>query len=235
MRVLVALALLALSIAGCEWPSHVGRGEVRQSHLALRSSLNAVPRCLPSDYDVGQALDQCRYERAAEQLDIVRQSELGTANNARLFSTYLVTHQSDAAVAALNVGQTTEARALVGEAEETLGSLRTEREGDPPTWSDAAEKLAVAKGRLALADGDRATARRELIVAGRALAAPTQLTFGPNVTLARDLLAAGDTASVLAYFAVLDSTWTHGIPQVAGWRDALDQGSEPDFGANLLY
>ena len=135
-------------------------------------------------------------------------------------------------MAALDAGRTSEARARAAEVREALALLDAE---EVARSTSATEKAALVEGRLALVAGDTATARARLLDAGRVLAAPDQVSFGPNVTLARDLLAAGDTASVLAYFDVLDRTWAFGADRVEGWRSALGRGEKPDFGPNLVY
>lgn len=187
---------------------------LREAHAAV----DAVPRCARSAYGTDAAFHACRYERAVDRV--------AAAGASGLRFEFL----GDAAVTALDAGRPDDARRWLREARAAIGAA-----GDDDDVGEAPEKAAVAEGRLALLDGDRATARDRLLASARALTEATQLSFGPNATLARDLLAAGDTATVRAYLAALDTTWTDGADKVAAWRAALDQGEGPDFGANLVY
>jgi len=88
-------------------------------------------------------------------------------------------------------------------------------------------------GRLALHDGDTAQAERRLLILGRVPGSPVRDTYGPNMRLAKDLLAAGRRDAVLAYFDECGSFWKQ--PQLAEWRSDVAQGRTPHFGANLYY
>lgn len=185
--------------------------------------LKAVEACSRSDFSDDEAFARCRYDRAQERLALVR--------DPRLRAHYL----GDVAVTSLDAGLLDEARRRATEARALVADMAGERL--PVQTSDAEEKAAIVEGRLALAAGDTATARARLIDAGSVLASPTQTSFGPNVTLARDLLAAGDTASVRAYFDTLSRTWPaeSSAERLRQWRAALDRGETPDFSANLVY
>jgi hypothetical protein len=61
-----------------------------------------------------------------------------------------------------------------------------------------------ALGRIALRKGDRATARQELRAAGRTPGSPQLNSFGPQLTLARELLEQGQPADREAVVALLD-------------------------------
>jgi len=61
-----------------------------------------------------------------------------------------------------------------------------------------------ALGRIALRKGDRATARQELRAAGRTPGSPQLNSFGPQFTLARQLLEQGQPADREAVVAFLD-------------------------------
>ena len=88
-------------------------------------------------------------------------------------------------------------------------------------------------GRLALHDGDMAQAERRLLILGRVPGSPVRDTFGPNMRLAKDLLAAGRRDTVLAYLDECSSFWK--TPQLAEWHSDVVQGRTPHFGANLYY
>lgn len=88
-------------------------------------------------------------------------------------------------------------------------------------------------GRLALHDGDTAQAERYLLAMGRVSGSPSLDSFGPNMRLAKDLLAAGRRDTVLAYFDECGRFWKY--PQLAEWRVDVVQGRTPHFDANLYY
>ena len=60
-------------------------------------------------------------------------------------------------------------------------------------------------------------------------------TFGPNMTLARDLLAKGEKEVVLAYFDLCKNFWKMEDGRLAKWRQDIAADRSPDFGANLIY
>lgn len=88
-------------------------------------------------------------------------------------------------------------------------------------------------GRLALRDGDIAQAGKHLLAMGRTSGSPTLDTSGPNMRLAKDLLAAGRRDTVLAYLDECGNFWKD--PQLVQWRSDVAQGRTPHFGANLYY
>jgi hypothetical protein len=90
-------------------------------------------------------------------------------------------------------------------------------------------------GRIALAEGDAATAGNELRAAGRTPGSPQLDSFGPNCRLALDLLRAGERSAVLEYLDLCGRFWKHDVGRREVWLAEVRQGSEPDFGANLVY
>ena len=60
-------------------------------------------------------------------------------------------------------------------------------------------------------------------------------SFGPNMQLAKDLLAKGEREVVLEYFKRCRTFWEMGADQLAAWTDAVNRGATPEFGANLEY
>lgn len=71
--------------------------------------------------------------------------------------------------------------------------------------------------------------------AGDTPGSPQLNSFGPNMTLARDLLQRGETAPVLAYFEQVRRFWKMGGGRLDAWSAAVEAGRIPDFGGNLLY
>ncbi|SRR6266545_2584960 len=90
-------------------------------------------------------------------------------------------------------------------------------------------------GRVAFASGDIATAKQELLEAGRTPGSPQLDSFGPNMALALDLLRKGERETVRKYFSECANFWQLGRGQLRNWATLTKFGITPDFGANLLY
>jgi hypothetical protein len=91
-------------------------------------------------------------------------------------------------------------------------------------------------GHVALASGDVAGAREHLLAAGATPGSPQLDSFGPELTLAKDLLAAGERAAVVEYLKLCERFWTDHAPALRRWSAAIQAGETPDlerFGALL--
>jgi len=93
----------------------------------------------------------------------------------------------------------------------------------------------IVAGRVALAAGDIESAKANLLAAGKTAGSPALNSFGPNMTLARDLLQKNDSATVIAYLDECRSFWKLEQGRLAKWIDMAQRGVMPDFGANLVY
>jgi len=84
-------------------------------------------------------------------------------------------------------------------------------------------------GRVALARGDLAAAAAELLEAGRTPGSPQLNSFGPNMALARELLARGQTAPVREYFLLCRRFWMpeFGDAKLKEWDSDVVAGREP--------
>jgi hypothetical protein len=90
-------------------------------------------------------------------------------------------------------------------------------------------------GRVALAKGDLAAAKEHLLQAGRTPGSPQLNSFGPNVSLARDLLARGEVSIVVEYFRLCEAFWEMESGRIAHWSQVAESGEMPEFGPNLVY
>jgi hypothetical protein len=90
-------------------------------------------------------------------------------------------------------------------------------------------------GRVALAAGDVAKARAELLAAGQTPGSPQLNSFGPNMRLAQELLRVGEHDVVLEYFEHCRRFWSMGDKRLAEWIDDIARGRAPNFGPNLDY
>ena len=55
------------------------------------------------------------------------------------------------------------------------------------------------------------------------------------MTLAKDLLEAGEREAVLAYFDLCAKFWELGDDELTEWRKLVEDGGIPEFGPNLDY
>lgn len=89
---------------------------------------------------------------------------------------------------------------------------------------------------VALQRGDIGTAREELLAAGRTPGSPQLNSFGPNMTLAKGLLEAGERDVVLQHFDLCGVFWMSEFRgNLPFWTTDVREGRVPDFRANLLY
>jgi hypothetical protein len=134
----------------------------------------------------------------------------------------------DAAKSALDVDEREKTKAYAT----GLLELAQAQRGDW-NYGNATHGGHVVLERLALVDGDRESAKRHLLAAGGTAGSPQLGTFGPNMTLARDLIKAGEKDAVLQYFDLCRKFWKAG--PLDKWTKDVQSGAMPDFGANLLY
>lgn len=102
-------------------------------------------------------------------------------------------------------------------------------------YGNAIHKSNLILGRVALASGDTESAKKYLIAAGKTKGSPQLNSFGPNMTLAKELLEMGEKDIVIQYFGLCDKFWDMGHEQLKTWTQKVKEGKVPDFGANLDY
>jgi len=91
-------------------------------------------------------------------------------------------------------------------------------------------------GRVALRrDKNVALASNFLLASGKTPGSPQLNSFGPNMSLAKDLLAAGERDTVLAFFRECGLFWKNQFSKLDQWTAMVKGGGEPEFGANLVY
>lgn len=90
-------------------------------------------------------------------------------------------------------------------------------------------------GRVALREGKTEEAASQLLDAGATPGSPQLNSFGPNLTLAKDLLAKHQTKPVLEYLAECKIFWKMDRGRLDQWTVAIRAGNTPKFGANLNY
>jgi hypothetical protein len=107
----------------------------------------------------------------------------------------------------------------------------------PQDWNygNALHKGHLILGRVALRRNDVAEARRRLLAAGQTPGSPQLDSFGPNMTLAEELLQRGEKHIVLEYLDLCASFWKLDNGSLAAWRLMIRNDKAPNFGAHLLY
>lgn len=104
-------------------------------------------------------------------------------------------------------------------------------------YGNAIHDANLVLGRIALTQGLTNDAKMFLIAAGNSSGSPQLNSFGPNLTLAKDLLEKGEREVVLAYFQLIRRFWQlpHNRSRLSEWEVEVKAGRVPNFGPNLHY
>ncbi len=107
----------------------------------------------------------------------------------------------------------------------------------PGDWNygNAVQDANLVMGRIAVKDGHVAEAKQYLIAAGNSPGSPQMNSFGPNMSLAKDLLEKGERQVVLEHFELCRKFWKMHDGRLDKWSQEVKDGKIPDFGANLVY
>jgi hypothetical protein len=107
----------------------------------------------------------------------------------------------------------------------------------PDNWNygNAVHDGNLVLGRLAVSEGRIDDAKRCFLAAGDSPGSPQMNSFGPNMSLAKDLLAKGERDAVLDYFERCRKFWSLDWGKLDEWSDAVRARHSPDFGDNLAY
>jgi len=135
-----------------------------------------------------------------------------------------------AAKNALKAGQTAAAKNFAEELEKLTPQFK-----DNWNYGNAIQDANLVLGRLALAAGNLDEAKQRLLASAKSKGSPQMNTFGPNMSLAKELLAKGEKETVLAYFELCGKFWAMGTDRLKAWTEIVNKGGTPDFGPNLLY
>jgi len=91
-------------------------------------------------------------------------------------------------------------------------------------------------GRVALRrNQDIPEAKNRLLASAYTVGSPALNSFGPNMSLAKELLEKGERDTVLEFFTRCRTFWTMGQNKLDDWTATVKGGGIPDFRANLLY
>ena len=121
-------------------------------------------------------------------------------------------------------------RSLVSKA----STLQRKAEEFKTDWNygNAIHYANLTLGRAALVDGDPTLAARYLREAGKTPGSPQLGDYGPDMTLAAELLQCGQRQAVLEYIESCEKFWfNRGKTPLKEWADVVRSGGTPDFGS----
>lgn len=90
-------------------------------------------------------------------------------------------------------------------------------------------------GTIDLDEGRMEQAKRHLLAAGKTKGSPALCSFGPGMSLAKELLEKGDPETVLEYLDLCRKFWRSDGGKLDEWTKEINAGRIPEFGGNLLY
>jgi len=102
----------------------------------------------------------------------------------------------------LHVGLLERTRTL---SSELLGSADLYK--DDWNYGNAIHQANILLGRVSLREGNANAAKQYLLSAGRSCGSPQLNSFGPSMSLANEMLAAGQTSTVLEYLKLCAIFW----------------------------
>ncbi len=127
-------------------------------------------------------------------------------------------------------GNIAEARKLATE----LAALATKYEKNW-NYGNAIQDANLVLGRIAVRTGDIEAAKKYLAEQAKSPGSPQMDSFGPNVSLAKDLLEKGEIEAVVNYLTACKAFWKTQGGRLDDWIASAKAGNIPDFGANLVY
>jgi tetratricopeptide (TPR) repeat protein len=136
----------------------------------------------------------------------------------------------DAAKESFNTGKIEDARKYADE----LLKVTPAYKGDW-NYGNAVQDANLVLGRIAVTEGRLNDAEQYLLEAGASPGSPQMDSFGPNMSLAKDLLEKGRKDAVLKYFDLCKKFWSSHPDKLDDWSKEVRDGGVPDFGANLVY
>ena len=93
----------------------------------------------------------------------------------------------------------------------------------------------IILGKIALASNDIEQAKKHLIEAGKTPGSPQLNSFGPDMSLANELLQKGEKDAVLEYLQLCSKFWKREgyLQKLQKWSAEVKEGKIPNFGTNL--
>jgi hypothetical protein len=208
------------------WDRKLGRGWFEKALMMEPGNYEAASM-LAQSYMQERLLAASDEEKTAlaKKALSVREVALGSAAGEDRFN-----ELTDIATEALEAGE-------VDKAEQYASELLQSAEEFKNSWNygNALHKGNIVLGRVALLHGDLPNAKDHLLAAGAIPGSPQLDSFGPNMTLAKELLEKGERDTVVAYLQACGKFWKMGAGRLQGWIGTIKSGGIPDFGENLVY
>ncbi len=137
---------------------------------------------------------------------------------------------ADASLRSYEVGKIDEAKTYANELLKLAASFKSNW-----NYGNAVHKGNIVLGRIALKNDDIEQAKEYLHRAGDTPGSPQLNSFGPNMTLAKELLEKSESDAVKMYLKQCKKFWEMDYDKLEFWTFQIDKGKIPQFGANLLY
>jgi len=102
-------------------------------------------------------------------------------------------------------------------------------------YGNAVHKINIIEGRIALKKANIEEAKRYLLAAGKTKGSPQLNSFGPNMSLARELLEKREREVVIEYFDLCRKFWSSDFSKLNDWKAIVQKDEIPEFGANLKF
>ena len=145
---------------------------------------------------------------------------------------FLLTYLAPAALAA---GETDKAGVYARELIELGQELKSQPGFGPSNYTQSTHVGNLVLGRIALEAGDVVGAKEHLLAAGRVPGSPTLKSFGPDMSLAKEMIEKGERETVIEYFDLCAKFWEMENGKLEQWKNIVKQGGMPNFGANTIY
>lgn len=142
------------------------------------------------------------------------------------------------AITAFDVPDYVKAETYAKELVELAPQYREDRSYKDRSYGDAIFFGNMVLGRVALRrDFNIPKAKAALLASGQTPGSPTLDSFGPNMSLAKDLLEVGERDSVLQFFDQCRAFWKpSGLRRLDEWSAVVHGCCRlPNFGPNLIY
>ncbi len=137
---------------------------------------------------------------------------------------------TDAAKSFFKVKKYVEARKYA----EQLLELSNANRNDENIYGPGIYNSHIILGRLELLSGNSEKAIYHLFEAEKTPGHPVLASFGPDMSLAKDLLEKGYKEPVIEFLTGCKRFWTYDDGKLDRWIKEVNQGRMPDFGMNLI-
>lgn len=190
-------------------------------HLVLPASASSGPWQFRREWKGMEAQATNRYFQAMQAL------ASATNDYVRFLSL------NEAAKMSLTVGRTEDARQFATDM--LLLDDKYSRGDTEKSDGGAVYTGHIVLGTIDLDEGRIEEAKRHLLAAGKCKGSPVLCSFGPGMSLAKNLLEKGDPETVLEYLDLCRKFWSSDGGKLDEWTKEINAGRIPEFGGNLLY